>query len=63
MTKRIAITMPDWMYAELEERAEQRSMSVPELIRRAVSFDQFIDSNGETLYIGEGKDRRQVVRP
>jgi hypothetical protein len=61
--KRISITMPDGMFSDLEQRAEQRDITVSELIRRAVSLDRLLDQTEEPVFIGEGRDRRQVVRP
>lgn len=63
MTKRIAITLPDGMFTDLEQRATRRDISVPELIRRAVSLDRLLDQTNEPLFVGEGKDRKQIVRP
>jgi hypothetical protein len=62
MAKRIAITMSDGMFEDLEQRAKRRDVSVPELIRRAVSLDRLLDQTTEPLFVGEGKDRKQIVR-
>lgn len=62
--KRISITMPDTMFDDLSERAGQKEITVPELIRRAVSLDRLLDLHpDETLYLGEGQNRRVIVRP
>lgn len=63
VSKRLAITMSDGMFQDLEERAKQRDVSIPELIRRAVSLDRLLDQTKEPLFIGEGKGRKQIVRP
>jgi len=63
VTKRIAITLSDWMFNDLEERAKRREITIPELIRRAVSLDRLLDQTNDPIFIGEGRDRRQILRP
>lgn len=40
--KRIVIDLPDWMLADLRERAEMQGVDVTELIRRGVSLDRLV---------------------
>jgi hypothetical protein len=55
--------MPEWMFSDLTQRADRRHITVPELIRRAVSLDKTLYDLGEPLFIGEGKNRQRILLP
>ncbi len=57
--KRIVIDMPDWMLADLRERAELQGVDVTELIRRGVSLDRLVRdyvAEGRVVTIRQGTD-------
>lgn len=47
--KTVVIQMPEWMLDDLRQRAEQRGVTVTELIRRAVAFERRVFDRPDNL--------------
>jgi hypothetical protein len=62
--RKVTITMPQPMLEELRDRAKERSISVTELIRRAVALAKFLTEDPDTeLFLRRpGSDRETLLK-
>lgn len=60
----LTITLPEWMFDDMKSRADRRSISVTELIRRAVSLERmlFEEHDSVVTLINERLGTSQTVR-
>lgn len=62
--KRLTINLPQELWEDLAARAEQRGISVTELIRRAVALDAYLNdqaSGTDRILVERGDTLRELV--
>jgi hypothetical protein len=61
--KKLTINVAPELHEELQKMAEERGITVTELIRRAVALEKFIyDNRDSELLLKDGDKVREIVR-
>jgi hypothetical protein len=66
LTKRLNVTMPDELFAEIEKIAVERGISAVDVIRKFIKLGLFIaeiekDPNSNIVFRENGKDDRVMI--
>lgn len=61
-TKKLTINIASDLHGEIQRTAEERGITITELIRRAIALDKFVwDHRDAELLVKNGEDVRQIV--